>query len=889
MGQKIINYFLLTALGLFLFVGRVWCQQSYEAESAKLSNGAHVDSRGFCVGGKEVSGIGDRSNGSVTFETIPVSVEGLYRMTVYYITGDDRSFTVTVNDRLVTESIFYTTAGNNGVSTKVLLIPLQKGLNRICFNKADEGAPGLDRITISDRPEPSAALDGKVTDAAGHPLPGVTVILSGDTRRQTVTDASGNYRIASLAKGSYELTPQMKNTCFSPYSRLVKLATTDKKLDNFKARPIIHQLGNQVSLQSGEWKILYDKTNGTATFCKGAHQILTDVYALVKIPQTISSMDYPEHRLIKHPLRDQFGKGTVYRIISTGKGLPEMTQTFWLYDHLDYFLTSVKLESKKEIRSNYMAPLVTCTGSAPFPSGDNRSLFVPFDNDKWVRYHAYPFGSGVTAYEVSSWYNNESRNGLVIGSVEHSTWKTGVRSVTSADAITRLEVFGGVTGTKTRDVLPHGKVSGLTVSSPKIFIGYFSDWRKGLETYAETNAVITPARKWTKGVPFGWNSWGKIQFGINYDKAVQVSDYFEQHLQPDHFENNSIVYIGLDAGWDHLNDDQLKAFVEHCKKNHQEAGIYFGPFTAWGGNGNQQVEGSNYKYSDIYLYANGKQQYIDGGIAVDPTHPGTEERIKYDIDRFKKAGFKYLKIDFLVHGALEADHYYNKDVTTGMEAYNEGMKFLCEVAGDDLYINAAISPLFPGCYANSRRIGCDSWGAISQTEYSLNALSYGWWLGGNIYDYNDADHVVLDGYSEAENRSRVTSSVITGIFILGDDFSKTGSDEGKERALKYVTNPDIDHIARIEKPFYPVEGNTGNSACNLFQYEDTTYWYVVAFNYSDQETSERIPLQRLNIPSNKSFGGKELWRGKELSVLKEKQLNFNIAPRDVLVFRINKK
>jgi len=114
-----------------------------------------------------------------------------------------------------------------------------------------------------------------------------------------------------------------------------------------------------------------------------------------------------------------------------------------------------------------------------------------------------------------------------------------------------------------------------------IFIGHFSDWRTGLETYAKANALIAPERTWNKAVPFGWNSWGKIQGKLTYEKAIQVSDFFAENLQPNNFQNDSIVYIGLDSYWDRLNDNQLKLFVEHCRANHQEAGIYWAPFTEW--------------------------------------------------------------------------------------------------------------------------------------------------------------------------------------------------------------------------------------------------------------------------------------------------------------------
>ena len=120
---------------------------------------------------------------------------------------------------------------------------------------------------------------------------------------------------------------------------------------------------------------------------------------------------------------------------------------------------------------------------------------------------------------------------------------------------------------------------------------------------------------------------------------------------------------------------------------------------------------------------------------------------------FHRAGFEYVKMDFMTHGAMEADKWYNPEITTGIQGYNYGMKLLNQYFGD-MYINLSISPVFPAQYAQSRRIACDAWNQIKDTEYTLNALSYGWWQK-YIYQYNDADHIVLRDATDGENRARI--------------------------------------------------------------------------------------------------------------------------------------
>ena len=652
----------------------------------------------------------------------------------------------------------------------------------------------------------------------------------------------------------------------------------------FLAAQMAYSQAKNISvMEVGRWRVEYDLANGVADiFCEGKI-LIPRAYAVVKLPETVTSMDYQSHKVSRTNIFDGIGSGAKFTVESANGDADKMVQTFWLYQNADYIMADVKILRKSGAKSNFMSPLTTKSAVFLPPYGDNRALAVPFDNDKWIRYNAIPFGTNVTSHEVSAFYNNASRQALVIGSVEHDVWKTGIKSTTASNVITGLQIFGGLASDETRDVLPHGKISGETIKSPKIFIGYFSDWRTGLETFARANAIVTPARAWTNGVPFGWNSWGKLQHKISFDKAIQVSDFIAKELQPNYFENHGVVYVGLDSGWTRLNASQLKAFVDHCHTNGQEAGIYFTPFAAWRQSDDAVVEGTEYKYRDLYLYANGQKQLLDGGVALDPTHPGTRQHIEYIAAKFKQAGFKYVKLDFLTHGALEADSHFDPQVTTGIQAYNSGMKFVRQTLGEDIYLNEAISPLFPAQYANSRRIACDAFGDIDKIEYTLNALTYGWWLAQD-YDYNDPDHVVLDGFSEGENRARVTSAVISGLFLSGDDFSDSGSATGKARAKKYLTNQEINGLGTAGKSFQPVEGDAGGSAANLFTRCGEDGFYLAALNYSNTTNHVAVNLDRIGLSPGRSYGFNELWSGEVFNA--SNILTLTLKPADAAVYKI---
>ena len=283
----------------------------------------------------------------------------------------------------------------------------------------------------------------------------------------------------------------------------------------------------------------------------------------------------------------------------------------------------------------------------------------------------------------------------------------------------------------------------------------------------------------------------------------------------------------------------------------------------------------------VYLYANGKPQELDGAYAVDPTHPAIEAMMKHTSELFHRAGFEYVKMDFMTHGAMEADKWYNPEIQTGIQGYNYGMQLLDKYFGD-MYINLSISPVFPAHYAQSRRIACDAWNKMKDTEYTLNALSYGWWQD-KVYQFNDPDHIVLRDATDGENRARVTSGVITGIFIAGDDFSKGGSKEVKEKAMKYLTNAEINAIANGES-FHPVDGNGEKSENQFVRMDKDGKAYYAVFNYMDQELKMTTALERLGLDSSKEYRLKELWSGIE-SIAKT-NLDVTVPAYDVAIFKV---
>jgi alpha-galactosidase len=223
-----------------------------------------------------------------------------------------------------------------------------------------------------------------------------------------------------------------------------------------------------------------------------------------------------------------------------------------------------------------------------------------------------------------------------------------------------------------------------------------------------------------------------------------------------------------------------------------------------------------------------------------------------------------IKIDFLGHAAAESTDFYDTSVRTGMEAYRKGMEYLIDQLGGQMLVYAAISPsLATGRYAHSRRIACDAFKTINDTRYTLNGLSYGWWLT-YVYNFVDADHVVLASQSEGENRARMLSSVITGTFFTGDDLSTHGP--WSQRAKDWYKNPELLRIVANGKAFAPVEGNTGNGPASLFVRKIDGVLYLAVFNYGQAPASFVIDAARIGLSPGRSYSGVELLQGGRLAL-----------------------
>lgn len=140
---------------------------------------------------------------------------------------------------------------------------------------------------------------------------------------------------------------------------------------------------------------------------------------------TMKSGNYEHTAFKKEHIADRYGHGVRWTLRMRGDGMPQLVRTFRLYD--GFMLTDIALESDSAISTSYMAPLVTRHSGKMIKDTMKRAVFVPYDNDAWIRYGSSTRAEdSLRSYEVTCVYDPEGRKGMVAGAIEHDTWKNAV-------------------------------------------------------------------------------------------------------------------------------------------------------------------------------------------------------------------------------------------------------------------------------------------------------------------------------------------------------------------------------------------------------------------------------------------------------------------------------
>ena len=610
----------------------------------------------------------------------------------------------------------------------------------------------------------------------------------------------------------------------------------------------------------GNIALSLDKANGTYDLTQDGRLLLRNAFAAADFEGTrLYTQEYDTHAITKD--------GDDILFAHTKQGSPNLIQRFSFRD--DGLLASVAMVRPEGVTTAWISPLYTADDNSL--RGGTQFLQVPFDNDNFDSYKRASVTSVNTSHEMTALLNKDTGSAVVIGSVTHDTWKTGLEWRGMFGKVKRFCAYGGMTDKQTRDSQPHGAVSGQSVVSPTIFIGSFGAWQEGLDAYGKANADIAPPLEWDGGPIMGWSSWGVVQDSLTDEIAFAASDYYKENFQEWVEEDEGVLYINLDAWWNEAfgrSVEGLRRFVDHCEANGQKAGVYHTPFACWEWQLEDKTlmgtDGKSYHMNETVLHGvdGSMPPTWDSAYPFDVTHPAVTQMIEEDIQRFIDAGFSYVKLDFMSHGAMEGKHF-DESVQTGIQAYNQEMARIVDQIGGRMFINLSIAPIFPHQFANGRRIACDTFYSAGNSKYMLNSLTFGFWQR-NIYACPDPDHIVVWGKEgkaeEGEARLRVTTGAIMSSFLAGDNFAAV-SPEAQARFDLVLKNKDIMALARKGKTFVPAHLPAGDSA-NIYTLQDGGVTYIAVCNFDLLKKSFDLDLQALTGAGQTQV--KELWSGAEM-------------------------
>lgn len=146
-------------------------ETSYEAEAPinTLAGGAVITTSAGCSGGKKVGYIGNNS-GTLQFNQVYSDDTGSFVLKLYYLSAEDRSAYVTINEGIAAKVDLTSTGGWDTVGVKEITVSLIAGNNTIRISNSTAWAPDIDRISINipDNVAPTAPANLTVTEITAN-------------------------------------------------------------------------------------------------------------------------------------------------------------------------------------------------------------------------------------------------------------------------------------------------------------------------------------------------------------------------------------------------------------------------------------------------------------------------------------------------------------------------------------------------------------------------------------------------------------------------------------------------------------------------------------------------------------------------------------------------
>jgi alpha-galactosidase len=208
--------------------------------------------------------------------------------------------------------------------------------------------------------------------------------------------------------------------------------------------------------------------------------------------------------------------------------------------------------------------------------------------------------------------------------------------------------------------------------------------------------------------PVGWCSWyhyfGKLSWADvleNLDIAARdrKSFPFDVFQVDDGYETDIGDWMSPKPGY-----PDLGGLAQAIKRRKFKAGIWTAPFSAAG------TSELFAKHPDWMVQEDGRPKLCYRGwgkpiYALDTTHPEAKAWLQETFTKLRKAGFTYLKIDFLFAAAMPGAR---RKRVTPVQAYREGLGVVRRAVGRD-FVLACGAPLLPSAgLVDGMRVGEDT-------------------------------------------------------------------------------------------------------------------------------------------------------------------------------------
>ena len=230
-------------------------------------------------------------------------------------------------------------------------------------------------------------------------------------------------------------------------------------LQNIASAQKITKYPDSLTVSTERSSVLVNNKTGQLTYHFSNGVVLNNTIAYVNELSTglTTTSACKIHQATTDEFSNETGKGVrvVIKHWGNNAGITLIQQVLIYQDH-PYLLTNVtalKNNGTDELETRDICSLAILPGENARllqPGAEPRFLDVPFDNDNWSHIlerrwdDSKPAFNGIS-YEFASTYNNDDFSGLVMGSLSHDFWKTGIVYHASAKkgVIDSLKIYDG--------------------------------------------------------------------------------------------------------------------------------------------------------------------------------------------------------------------------------------------------------------------------------------------------------------------------------------------------------------------------------------------------------------------------------------------------------------